>query len=387
MYETNAKIREKISFVRDIMDYKMREFLIKAYDLAFRENFGENWVEEYLEIDKKKTHKIAAYENNECVWTNGLRHADFVAAIKILIYSDKKYQEAFCKYWGLDKNQNDRKILLIARELHAFRNDISHINDETDYSILTPDRAIDSMCTLVNLCEGLRDDNGYLYSDIFASEYKRYKVMSKTFYIAELIGRANLHISQSAFVDICRKYNIELSLDEQFVAVDDEDRLISMVLAETTKLKRAKRRKYIWGTLILIVVVLIGVLLTVSKCGHILDNDYGKDSASEVYEHTECFVSLDKQKISDEGVLITIDISNGNSAPITTDMLAQVEFSIVEKDGSKKNKVFNFKISEQIESKNVKEFDYEIGWDKLEIEKDNFEELVFEDGRIIKNDE
>ena len=387
MYDTNAKIREKISFVRDIMDYKMRECLIKAYDIAFKDSFGENWFEDYLEIDKKKTYKIAAYENNECLWTNGLRHADFVAAIKILLYSDKKYQEAFCKYWGLDKNQNDRKIMLIAKELHAFRNDISHINDETDYSILTPDRAIDSMCTLVNLCEGLRDDNGYLYSDIFMAEYKRYKIMSKTFYIEELIGKMNAHVSRSEFAGICRKYNIELSLDERFVMVDDTDRLISIVTTETIKLKRTKRKKYIWGLLCLIVVVLMGVILTVSKCGDKLDNGDAKDSNSKVYEHTECFILLDKQKILDEGVLIAIDISNANSAPITTDMLAEVEFSVVEKDGSTKNIVLNFKINKQIESKNVKGFDYNIRWEQLEIEKDNFHELVFEDGRIIRIDE
>ena len=390
MYDTNIKMREKISFVRDLMDYKMRECLIKAYNVAFCDGFGENWFDEYIEEDKKKTYKIATYENDVCVWINGLSHADFVAAIKILIYSDKKYQEAFFKYWGFDRNKNDKKVLLIAKELHAFRNDISHINAETDYSILTPDRAIENMWTLVNLCEGLRDDNGYLYSDIFAYEYKRYKVMSKTYYVKDLINKLNIHMSHLEFVEICKKYSVELSIDEQFVVVEDIDRLMSIILSESQKKRKRKMKSYLWGTAILMAIMLIGVLLIINKFNNrredekISKDDYTKEDEVIEYEQKNCLLVIQSLAITNEGVCMEIDISNSNSLPITTDMYVEATFYVIEKSGNGKEVTLPLGIDKQIESKQIEDFTYVAEWEQLKISKDMFGSIILREYKIYK---
>lgn len=152
MYVINLKTKEKVAFVKTLMDYEMREFLVRAYDLAFSEVFGENWLDEFLKLDKQKNNnkaKIAKYNKDECTWTEGLKHADFAAVIKILAFEDS-YRIAFCKYWGCDKNDNEKNVRLLAQQLHQFRNDCSHINSHTDYAILTPDSVIANMCILVN---------------------------------------------------------------------------------------------------------------------------------------------------------------------------------------------------------------------------------------------
>ena len=63
MYDTNLKIKEKVAFVKTLMDYEMREFLLNAYELAFSDAFGENWLDDFLQKDKQKKYKIAEYEN------------------------------------------------------------------------------------------------------------------------------------------------------------------------------------------------------------------------------------------------------------------------------------------------------------------------------------
>ena len=203
MYDTNLKIKEKVAFVKTLMDYEMREFLLKAYDLAFSDAYGEKWLEDFLQKDKQKKHKIAEYEKDECVWTEGLRHADFAAAIKILVFDDK-YRSIFCKYWGCDKNDNEKNVYLLVKQFHQFRNDCSHINSFTNYAILTPDNIMANMCALVNQCHGLRDDRGQLYSEIFQDKYKNYLLMSKTYMISELLKELKLKQLKILIINILK---------------------------------------------------------------------------------------------------------------------------------------------------------------------------------------
>ena len=391
MYDSTLKIKEKVAFVKILMDYEMREFLLKAYDLAFTDAFGENWLDEFLEIDKQKknkTAKIAKYVNDECTWTDGLKHADFAASIKILAFEDR-YRNAFCKYWGCDKNDNEKNVRLLAQQLHQFRNDCSHINSHTDYAILTPDSVIVNMCVLVNKCSGLCDHRGQLYCEIFQEKYRDYLLMSKIFLVSDLVREINKQITNSEFIKICRKNNIEVSADERSIVTDDIQRVMCIVENDNGKVNSAKIFM-IAGIAVGALVVGVSILLAIT-----MGSNDSKEMGSVAIESVDkkendkdqplsCKALLTAYEVGETEVLIKLEVLNEEKMAVGTDMVIKVFFDVIKKDGTSKKQYCYFGFDRQIEGGKKESFEYSIPWEKLGIEKDSFESICIEDWEIVE---
>lgn len=389
MYDINLKIKEKVTFVKTLMDYEMREFLLKAYELAFNETFGENWLDDYLKLDKQKKIKIAKYDNKEtCTWIEGLKHADFAATIKILEF-DNEYRIAFCKYWGCDKNDNEKNIRLLATQLHQFRNDCSHINAFTNYAILTPDTIMANMCAMVNQCVGLCDDKGRLYSDIFQEKYKSYLLMSKTFLISDLLNEMGNKVTNSEFVKLCRKNKIEVSLDERSIVTDDIQKVISIVEEDEVTYNPPKKKLLLAGVVSLALVIGVTILISVTKCSSNSDNIENvvvetNEPNNDKDKSKEYKVSISGYMATETGVIVEIGVLNESATSITTEMGINIYVNVVQKDGLKHKKGYCLKIDKEIEVGKIMTIKYPLDWNQLGVDEESFESIELEDCEIIK---